>query len=141
MREDGAENGHSRAIPVSISFVSRKITLAPLRSALSTAGLRVTSCSLFHTTRKYSGIDTRSLYDRSYGRLYDRGPLHPALFRVPGLARRYISPDMRHVRSRRRGPRAISCVRVEKWKEGKGRGRSGLLPARRARPTFLADPR
>lgn len=24
---------------------------------------------------------------------------------------------MRHVRSRRRGPRAISCVRVEKWKK------------------------
>lgn len=34
-----------------------------------------------------------------------------------GLARRIYSCDMRHVRSRRRGPRAISCVRVEKWKK------------------------
>lgn len=49
--------------------------------------------------------------------------------------------DMRHVRSCRRGPRAISRVRAER--SGGTRGRiSGVAPSYvgRARPTFLADP-
>lgn len=58
---------------------------------------------------------------------------YPAPFRI----RTIYSRGMRHVRSRRRGPRAISCVRVEKWKKNGG---GKWPPSCAVRPTFLADP-
>lgn len=69
------------------------------------------------TLSKYpeSILDGRFTIART-GRLYDLDPSVSLLFESYRLSETMYSHDMRHVRSQSRGPRAISCVRVEKWK-------------------------